>query len=131
MYFTVLHFYNIVCFSDMFKLFAVIVCFTTLKYMILKTLVRTSSFRFMNFFYNVSFIFCCIFIRDLGSIYFFCLMKEFTSFGSAIAFLLYSVCSSLWRILLRCTFSKFSLFQCLGRALLMIINKAFTVLLLN
>ena len=131
MYFTVLHFYNIVCFSDMFQLFAVIVCFTTLKYMILKTLVRTSSFRFINFFYNVSFIFCCIFIRDLGSIYFFCLMKEFTSFGSAIAFLLYSVCSSLWGILLRCTFSKFSLFQCLERALLMIINKAFTVLLLN
>ena len=82
--------------SDMFKVFSVIVCFTSFKYMVLKSLVRTSSFHLTNLFYNVSFIFCCIFLRDLGkhlllrldeTVYIFCYLR------SAIAFLLYSVCS--------------------------------------
>ena len=66
MYFTVLHFYKIAFVSDMFRMFTVIVHFILLKYMVLKPLVRTLSFRLNNSFYNVSCIFCCMFLRGLG-----------------------------------------------------------------
>ena len=123
MYFTVLHFYKIVCVSDMFKMFAGIVCFTSLKYMVLKPLVRASSFRLINLFYNVSFIFCCIFLRDLGKNLFLRLYKAVFQFSFFVILdhLLHSycvVCSSLWRILPRCTFSKFHLFQMSGNDLI-------------
>ena len=131
MYFTVLHFYKIVCVSDMFKMFAGIVCFTSLKYMVLKPLVRTSSFRLINLFDNVSFIFCCIFLRDLGKNLFLRLYKAVCQFTFFIFYFYYYyvildhllpsycvVCSSLWRILLRCTFSKFHLLQMSGNDLI-------------
>ena len=54
-YLSVLHFYQILCVSDMFKMLTVIVCFASLKYLILKALVRTSSLRLINLLYNVSF----------------------------------------------------------------------------
>ena len=124
MYFTVLHFYKIVCVSDMFKMFAGIVCFTSLKYVVLKPLVRTSSFRLIKLFYNVSFIFCCIFLGDLGKNLFLRLYKtvcQFTFFvilDQPLHSYCITECSSLWRILQRCTFSKFHLFQMSGNDLI-------------
>ena len=94
MYFTVLHFYKIKCVSDIFKMLAVIVCFTSLKFMVLKALVRTSSFPLIKLFYNVSFIFCCIFLRHLGKHLFLRLDKtvyQFTLFLFWISYCIFIV----------------------------------------
>ena len=114
------------------KMLAAIVCFTLLKRMVLKALVRPSSFRLINLFYNISFIFCSIFLRDLGKHVFLRLDKTvyqlifFCYFGSAIAFLLYSWYSSLWLILQRFTLLVNSIFfRYLRKTLLMILNNAF------
>ena len=136
MYFTVLHFYKIVCVSDMFKMLAVIVCFTSLKYMVLKALVRTSSFRLINLFYNVSFIFCCIFLRDLGKHLFLRLDKtvyRFTLFF-ILDHLLYFyciVCIRLYRLFYRVALFVNSIcFKYLSRTLLLILNKVFYSIIL-
>ena len=114
---------NCICLRYVYML-TVIVCLTSLKYMVLKTLVRTSSFRLVNLFYDISFIFCCIFLRDLGKHVFLQLDKTvyqftfFCYFGSAIAFILHSVYSYLRLILQRCTFSKFHFLQISGKHLI-------------
>ena len=88
------------------NMLGVIACFTSLKYMLLKALDRTSSsFLLIDLFYKIYFIFCCIFLRDLGKHLFPPLDKTadqftfFCYFGSAISFLLFSMYSSLWLIL--------------------------------
>ena len=128
MYFTVLHFYKIGCVSDMFKMFAGIVCFTSLKYMVLKPLVRTSSFRLINLFYNVSLIFCCIFLRDLGKNLFLRLYKAVCQFTFFVILdhLLHSYCVHLYGVFYRVALLVNSIcFRCLGTTLLMILNKVF------
>ena len=130
MYFTVLHFYKIVCVSDMFKMFAGIVCFTSLKYMVLKPLVRTSSFRLINLFYNVSFIFCCIFLRDLGKNLFLRLYKVIFQFSFLLFWIIYYIlivwCVRLYGVFYRVALLVNSIcFRCLGTTLLMILNKVF------
>ena len=131
MYFTALPFYKIVCVLDMLKMLAVIVCFTSLKHMVLKPLVRTSSFRLINLFYNVSFIFCCIFLRDLGKHLFLRLDKtiyQFTFFGilDQLFHFYCKVCIRLYGLFYRVALLVNSIcFRCLGRTLLMILNKAF------
>ena len=126
-----LHFYKIICASDMFKMFAVIVCFTSLKYMVLKPLVTTSSFRLIKLSYNVSLIFCCIFLRDLGrhlllrldeTVYqftFFVILDQQLHFYCIACVRLYGV---FYRVAL---LVNSICFRFLGRTLLMILNKVF------
>ena len=47
------------------NMLAIIACFTSLKYMVLKALDRAPSFLLIDLFYNISFIFWCIFLRNL------------------------------------------------------------------
>ena len=65
MYLIVFSFYKIVCVSDMFTVFAVMVYFILLKYMFLKLLARTFSFHPINLFCNVPCSFCCMFLIGL------------------------------------------------------------------
>ena len=126
-----LHLYTILCVSDLFKMFSGIVCFTSLKCMVLKPFLRTSSFRLINLFYNVSFKFCYIFLRDLGKNLLPRLNKTVCQFTFFVILdqLLYShciVCVRLYGVFYRVALLVNSIcFRCLGATLLMILNEVF------
>ena len=121
---------NCICLRYVNMLVA-IVCLTSLKYMALKTLVRTSSFRFANLFYDISFIFCCIFLRDLGKHVFLWLDKTVYQFIFFVIFdqLLYFYCIvgiHLYGLFYSITILVNSIFfRYLGQTLLMILNNVF------
>ena len=128
MCFTLLHFYKILFVSDMFRMLAVKVCFTSLKYMVLKALVRTSSFRLINLLYKISFIFCCKFLRDQGKHLFVLLDKTVhqVTFCVILDQLLHFYCIGcipLYGFFYRVTLLVNSIcFQCLRRTSVMILN---------
>ena len=116
------------------NMLAIIACFTSLKYMVLKALDRAPSFLLIDLFYNISFIFWCIFLRNLRKHLFPPLDKtvdQFTFFVILDQLLHFYclACICLYGLSYRVALLVNSMcFRYLGRTLLMILNKVFYII---